>query len=186
MIILGIDPGSRITGLSFLEVYNRKFKLLEALSLKLPDSDDLFVRLGVLGRELENALNRYPVDEVAMESLIYKKNPSTLIKLGQARGVILGKLLERFPHRIFEYSPNLIKSTVSGHGHADKVSIQKALKLVLGDYDYATEDASDATAIALCHALNAGSGLKLNMPTAPITNKKSRGLAAAVSHRVNS
>jgi crossover junction endodeoxyribonuclease RuvC len=66
---------------------------------------------------------------------------------------MLGVLSQNYEHKIFEYSPNLVKSTVVGHGHADKEGIQKFIQTYLGISEFKTHDESDAIAIALCHIL---------------------------------
>ena len=117
-----------------------------------------------------------------MESLIYVKSPTALIKLAQTRGIILSALLDRYEHKIFEYSPNLVKSSAVGHGHADKESVRKFLDMVLGKVNYKTYDESDAAAIALCHIMNRSNKLTGNIPGKK--SKKVGGLAGALSHKL--
>ena len=120
-------------------------------------------------------------DEVALESLIYVKSPTALIKLAQTRGVILSSIVEGYEGKIFEYSPNLVKSTAVGHGHADKESVRKFLDMMIGPKDYKTHDESDAVAIALCHILNRN---KIILNQTPKQKKSGRGLKSALAHKI--
>ena len=121
-------------------------------------SGDFLNRLGAIYESCEKLIAKVRPDEIAIESLIYVKNVNSLAKLAQARGAMIASFMKTHPSRVFEYGPNLIKNTVSGFGHADKTSIQQALKLLFGDsLQFVRHDESDALAIALCHALNRSS-----------------------------
>ena len=117
-----------------------------------------FNRLPLIQRQLQDAIKQYGPDEIALETLIYVKSPTSLIKLAHARGAIIAAIPTRYCDLIFEYAPNLIKTTVTGHGHVDKQGIQRTLSMMLGIQDYCTDDESDALAIALCHALHRRAG----------------------------
>ncbi|MFZ4712785.1 MAG: crossover junction endodeoxyribonuclease RuvC [Bacteriovoracaceae bacterium] len=183
MIVLGIDPGSRKTGFAFVELRGREFKLLHSGILNFEQYDLFLDRIIPIYEETKKLTTLFPVDAVSMESLIYVKSPTALIKLAQTRGVILSALSEVYAHKIFEYSPNLVKSTTVGHGHADKEGIQKFLDMLLGKRTYKTSDESDAIAIALCHLLKATSKLPEKKITKLLTVKKaSRSLKASLSH----
>jgi crossover junction endodeoxyribonuclease RuvC len=113
--------------------------------------------------------------------------------LAQSRGAILAAFFAAAEtldsifdqDKIFEYSPNLIKSSVSGFGHADKLAMQKALNMILGKQSYITHDASDATAAAVCHYLHRNS-LPVKMESHLIKQKslykKKRSLAQSLDH----
>lgn len=150
MIILGIDPGSRVTGYGLIEVNGRKIRYLDSGILKFDHINSFIDRLQIIYEETANLVEKYNPDEVALESLIYVKSVTSLAKLAQARGAMVAALKDK---KCVEYSPNLIKSTVSGHGHASKEAIEKILKLTLGDIKIKRHDESDALAIALCHVL---------------------------------
>lgn len=127
---------------------------------------------------VKSFLKKFPADVVAVESLIYVKSPTALIKLAQARGVMLAALIDcGFEGKIFEYSPNLVKSQTTGHGHSDKLAGQKFLDTVLGKRHYATDDESDALLVAMCHGFYQNKGIQ------PKKNK-GRGLASSVAHRI--
>ena len=118
-------------------------------------------------------------DEISLESLIFVKSPTALIKLAQTRGIIISELVEKYENKIFEYSPNLVKSSTTGHGHAGKESVRKFLDMALGKIDYQTHDESDAAAIAFCHAMNRG---HKKLATTKRTNAK--GLSGSLAHKI--
>jgi crossover junction endodeoxyribonuclease RuvC len=176
---LGIDPGSITTGWALLNVSGNKVSYLDSGVLKFDQKKEFLQRtleIKVKTRELIQTLNP---DEISLESLIFVKSPTALIKLSQTRGIIISELIEKFENKIFEYSPNLVKSSTTGHGHAEKDSVRKFLDMVLGKVDYQTHDESDAAAIAFCHAVNRGSK-KLSQTK----KSKSKGLAGSLAHKI--
>lgn len=178
MLVLGIDPGSVNTGWALLESVGKKVNYVDSGVLSFNASVNFLERLAQIKKLSDNLLERFCPDEVAFESLIFVKNPSSAIKLAQTRGVILSSFVERYQGKIFEYSPTVVKSVASGHGHADKESMKKFMDMVLGKRDYKTHDESDAAAIALCHILNKDSKVSTIKRT-----KGSRGLAASLAHK---
>jgi crossover junction endodeoxyribonuclease RuvC len=106
-------------------------------------------------------LKKYQPDEVSIESLIYVKSVDALSKLAQARGAMIAAFSHTHQGKIFEYAPNLVKVSVTGHGHADKVAVDKALSMMFGKINFKTADESDALAIAVCHALNRNVKIRL-------------------------
>jgi crossover junction endodeoxyribonuclease RuvC len=178
LLILGIDPGSVKTGWGLIEIQGRKMNYVASGVLSFNGSDEFLYRLKEIKHKIETLFDDLSPHEVAMESLIFVKSPTALIKLAQTRGVILSAAMKDHADKIFEYSPNLIKSSTTGHGHASKESIQKFLKMTLGVSSFKTHDESDALAVAICHAVNRG-----KTPT-KTTRTKSRGLAASVKHKI--
>lgn len=154
MKILGIDPGSRKAGFAVIEVIGRRFHYLDSGALRYDHIDEFLHRLGEIYQSCLALPQKYPIDEIALESLIYVKGPTSLMKLAQARGAMIAAFSHTHKTKIFEYSPNLVKSSVAGHGHTSKEGIQKSLELIFGKGHYKTNDESDALAIALCHGLN--------------------------------
>ena len=154
MIILGIDPGSRKTGFGIIKVVGRKIEYIDSGVLRYDNVSDFLQRLGIIYDSILKLILKYEPSQVAFESLIYVKSVTSLAKLAQARGAMIAACQSRGDLGVFEYSPNLIKSSVAGFGHADKASIAKALSYVFGKRDYKTSDESDALAVALCHFMN--------------------------------
>lgn len=154
MLFLGIDPGSRKAGFGLIEQIGKSFRYVDSGCLRYDKIDNFMDRLGVVYRSCSELVEKYQPDEIAVESLIYVKSVPALAKLAQARGAMIAAFMETHQGKIQEYSPNLIKSTVTGHGHANKESVEKSLKMVFGQtLEFKTNDESDAVAIALCHAL---------------------------------
>lgn len=157
MIILGIDPGSRKAGYGLIEVSGRKISYLASGVLRYDKESEFIDRLGMIFKSIEEVLEHFKPAEVAIESLIYVKSVTSLAKLAQARGAMIAALMETHKGNVFEYSPNLIKSSVTGHGHANKESVEKALQMIFAEkLVFKSNDESDALAIAICHALNRG------------------------------
>ena len=183
MIVLAIDPGSVTAGYALLEKDGRKINYIKSGILKFK-SDDVFLdRVKDIFDQTHKLLEEHHPDEIALESLIFVKSPTALIKLAQSRGTMLAALTQRFHQKIYEYSPNLVKSTVTGHGHADKEGVQKFLKTFLGLENFKTHDESDAVAIALCHLLNRGT-VQLPPEKKKSGKKLGNGLANALAHKI--
>ncbi len=152
MIILGIDPGSVVTGFGLVEHLNRKNRLLKCGCIRPGNKLEFSQRLLYIYDHLLALVADVCPDEVALESVFYGVNTQSLIKLCQARGAILTALANSdLP--IFEYSPREVKRAVVGRGSASKEQVQFMIQRLLGkeavDRGF---DATDAVAIALCHA----------------------------------
>ncbi|MFT6631770.1 MAG: crossover junction endodeoxyribonuclease RuvC [Bacteriovoracaceae bacterium] len=188
MLVLGIDPGSLVTGWALLKSEGNKVHYISSGVLRFDKDLKFLNRLTQIKKESEKLIAQLDPTEVALESLIFVKSPTALIKLAQTRGVILSSIVEKFEGKIFEYSPNLVKSSAVGHGHADKESVRKVLDMIFGQKDYATHDESDAVAVALCHIMNkttiSSMGKIQNGNTQVKTKKSKGGLAAALAHKI--
>ena len=161
MIILGIDPGSRKAGFSVLDVQGKKMTYVASGVMKFDHVDEFIDRLGLIYSACNDLIEKYKPDEVAIEGLIYVKRVDALSKLAQARGAMIAAFKKEDSLKVFEYSPNLIKSSVTGHGHATKEAVDKSLSMIFGKMTFKTSDESDALAIAVCHALNRNMKMKL-------------------------
>lgn len=184
MIVLAIDPGSVTAGYALLQKEGRKITYLASGIMKFNANDEFLHRVKDIFEQTQKLLEEYSPDEIALESLIFVKSPTALMKLAQSRGTMLAALTQKFHGKIHEYSPNLVKSTVAGHGHADKEGIQKILQQYLGVTNFKTHDESDALAIALCHLLHEGT---LQLPKTKSSKGSKKGgnsLASALAHRI--
>lgn len=161
MIILGIDPGSRKAGYALIDVQGKKISYIASGVLKYDHVDEFLERLGMIYQTCDELMTKYQPDEVSVEALIYVKSVDALSKLAQARGAMIAAFSRTRLGRIFEYAPNAVKSSVTGHGHADKEAIDKAMTMMFGKLTFKTSDESDALAIAVCHALNRNMKLRL-------------------------
>jgi len=191
LLVLGIDPGSITTGWALLRSEGNKIHYVSSGVLSFDKSTDFLQRLSEIKEKSDQLFGELSPDEISFESLIYVKSPTALIKLAQTRGILLSACVEKYKNKIYEYSPNFIKSSTVGHGHADKQSVQKFLDMLLGKRDYQTHDESDAVIIALCHILNRRNSvvdksrsLKDKKVTTKKTSRAGRGLAASLAHKV--
>lgn len=177
MIILGVDPGSLKMGWALINLVGKRIDYLDSGVLVFDQKLEFLERTLEIKKKVQDLVKKNNPDEVSLESLIYVKSPTALIKLAQARGIVISELVEVCPGKIFEYSPNLVKMSTVGHGHASKESVQKFLDMTLGKREYKTHDESDALAIAICHALNR------HAPTLK-RSRKSSTLKNSLSHKV--
>jgi crossover junction endodeoxyribonuclease RuvC len=160
--ILGVDPGSRRTGYGCIDVIGNQIRLVAHGTLKLSNVSGkseipLEKRLLLLHEKLTAVIGELKPSVLAIERVFFAKNALSALKLGQARGVaILSGAIHGL--EIAEYSPNEIKMAVVGHGQADKEQVARMVKLLTGCKEFATNDDSDAVAIAICHAQRSVAG----------------------------
>jgi crossover junction endodeoxyribonuclease RuvC len=154
MRLLGLDPGLRHTGWGVIEAAGNRLTHIANGVVHSDGKQALAVRLVALYRQLGVILDLYRPDEAAVEETFVNKNPSSTLKLGVARGVVLLAPAER-GLLVAEYSANLVKKSVVGVGHADKVQVQAMVRRLLPGCTLASPDAADALAVAICHAHHA-------------------------------
>lgn len=149
-IILGIDPGSRITGYGVIRVEKNRHIYLTSGSLKLT-ADNLTERLQQIFLGLQKIIQTYEPVEAAIEQVFMHQNPGSALKLGQARGAaIVATANHKIP--VAEYSARQVKQAVVGHGAAKKEQVQHMVRVLLNLSGMPDFDAADALAVALCHA----------------------------------
>lgn len=151
MRIIGIDPGLRNTGWGVLDARDNRLSFVAEGTVTSNAKDDLAQRLVQLYDGLINVIETWTPDMAAVEETFVNKNPNSTLKLGQARGIAL-LVPARLGLSVGEYSPNLIKKTVVGAGHAAKDQVQMMVKTLLPGSGNAGPDAADALAVAICHA----------------------------------
>ena len=148
--ILGIDPGSRTTGVGIIDTDGRNNKLQHFQAIKCGNGE-FPQRLKIIFTEITALIQQYKPDEVAIETVFLAKNANSAIKLGQARGAaICAAVAMDLP--VYEYAPKAIKQSVVGKGAATKEQVQYMIKLLLNISENVQEDAADALAVAICHA----------------------------------
>ena len=156
MIILGIDPGTAITGYGVIENKQGKLKAVDYGCILTDKKLKMSERLDFLGEELKKIIKKYKPQAMAVEELFFFKNAKTIITVGQARGVILfvGKNIgKKTGLDIYEYTPLQVKQAVVGYGRADKNQVQQMVKSILGLNEVPKpDDAADALAVAICCA----------------------------------
>lgn len=158
MIIMGIDPGIGITGYGFIEYENTKscdkFKLITSGSIQTDKTAPHPKRLLELKSDLDFLIKKYSPDCASVEQLFFFKNQKTIIPVAQARGVIL-LTLEENSIPMFEYTPLVVKQTITGHGRADKTEVKMMVKNFIElDKNIKLDDTIDSVALAICHAQN--------------------------------
>lgn len=152
--ILGIDPGSRVTGYGLIESDGRKSRHITSGCIRTIQKD-FSARLGEIYTDIQSIVNDEIPNQAAVEQVFVAKNPSSALKLGQARGAAVTALVVAgLP--VYEYSPRSVKQALVGTGAATKEQVQHMVKILL-NLDAKKNlalDQSDALAIALCHAHN--------------------------------
>ena len=155
MRLIGLDPGLRHTGWGVIEAVGNRLSHVADGVVKTDDSRDLSARLSQLYDGLIEIVRQYQPAEAAIEETFVNVNPTSTLKLGQARGIAL--LVPAHAGLVVaEYPPNLVKKSVVGTGHATKTQVQVMVKMLLPGARIASADAADALAVAICHAHHRG------------------------------
>ncbi|MFO7984003.1 MAG: crossover junction endodeoxyribonuclease RuvC [Desulfuromonadales bacterium] len=164
MRILGIDPGTRITGYGLVEKRGNQLLHIDNGAIATRSNRDLADRLKTIHDGLGEIIERYRPEAVAVEQIFVDRNVQSALKLGHARGTaLLVGVNAGLP--VFEYSATQVKSGVVGYGKASKNQVQQMVKMLLSLPEIAQEDASDALAVAICHAHSYGLGSRLEKLT---------------------
>jgi crossover junction endodeoxyribonuclease RuvC len=150
MRILGIDPGSRLTGFGIIEDSPRGYKYIASGSIRIK-ADYFPDRLKQIFDGILEIVDNYQPDQMAIEQVFMHKNADSALKLGQARGAAICAVQTRgMP--VFEYAARQVKQAVVGKGAADKLQVQHMVKILLNIQGELSCDASDALGIGICHA----------------------------------
>ncbi|WED44065.1 crossover junction endodeoxyribonuclease RuvC [Legionella cardiaca] len=149
-IILGIDPGSRITGYGIIQEERRKIRYIDSGCIRTSEGE-LSHRLLQIFDGICQLMDDYHPDEVAIEQVFLHQNPSSALKLGHARGVAM---VAAASHRVkvSEYSAREVKQSVVGYGAAQKEQVKHMVVKLLMLNSAPQNDAADALAIAICHS----------------------------------
>jgi crossover junction endodeoxyribonuclease RuvC len=149
--ILGIDPGLRRTGWGVVEIEGNRLGFLGCGSVTTDERHALAARLVVIHDGLMRILGEFRPDEAAVEATFVNKDAKATLKLGQARGVAM-VVPAKAGLPVAEYAPNLVKKSIVGAGHGDKMQIRMMIGVLLPKADPSSDDAADALAIAVTHA----------------------------------
>src|SRR6185312_509623 len=149
--ILGIDPGLRRTGWGMVESDGNRLIYVACGSLETSERLALGVRLLAIHDGLTKVIDEFAPHEAAVEATFVNANGASTLKLGQARGIAM-LVPAKAGLAVAEYAPNLVKKTIVGTGHGEKVQIRMMIGVLLPKADPQSEDAADALAIAVCHA----------------------------------
>ena len=150
MRILGIDPGSRITGFAVIEAHGDRLRpcgygVIRTGSGELPE------RLGAIFEGVGRVIDELVPEALAIESVFLARNAQSALKLGHARGAALCAAT-RAGLSVYEYAPRAVKLAVVGSGRAEKAQIQHMMRQILQIEEALPADAADALAVAVCHA----------------------------------
>jgi crossover junction endodeoxyribonuclease RuvC len=167
-IIIGIDPGSRITGYGVIRVEGNQHFYLASGCLRLT-GENANNRLQKIFSGLQEVVRLYQPNEAAIEQVFMHENPNSALKLGQARGAAIVSI--GLP--VSEYSARQIKQSVVGYGAAKKEQVQHMVKCLLKYSNSLQADEADALAVALCHAHTRYSLNKLQLKSMPRKRKTS-------------
>ena len=152
MIVIGVDPGSRVTGYSFITKQKNRFRLVEAGCIKTKPNAPIPERLHHIHVELDKLILKHHPTSAAIEEIFSGKSIKSALLLGQARGVAL-MTLGKHNLAVSAYHPNKIKKNVGGHGKAGKNEMIRVVSMLLGVTEPLQSDAADATAIAMTHLM---------------------------------
>jgi crossover junction endodeoxyribonuclease RuvC len=150
MRVLGIDPGTAITGYAVVEEMEGRLSLVAIGVVETPAKTPLPARLQSIYAGLQGVIAEHTPETAAVEELFFSRNTRTAMSVGEARGVVLLALADAgLP--IVEYTPMQIKQAVTGYGSADKRQVQEMVRLLLSLPDIPRpDDAADAAAVAIC------------------------------------
>lgn len=151
MRLIGLDPGLRVTGWGVIEARDNRLTHVADGAVKTDEAAPMSARLAALFEALAQVIDLFTPEEAAVEETFVSRNPSSTLKLGQARGVVmLAPARAGIP--VAEYSTNLVKKSLVGAGHAAKNQVELMIRILLPGAELATPDAADALAVAVCHA----------------------------------
>jgi crossover junction endodeoxyribonuclease RuvC len=155
-IILGIDPGTTITGYGLISVTGKTPSLITLGIIDLRKKTDHFQKIRTIFEETLALIDRYHPDEFAIEAPFFGKNVQSMLKLGRAQGAAISAALYRdLP--VAEYAPRMIKMSITGQGQASKEQVATMLRTILSFHDKKLLlDATDALGAALCHFYQSG------------------------------
>ncbi len=152
MRVLGIDPGSRITGWGIIEENGGVLKLIDcgAICTTQKAGVPFSARLAHIYKELHAIIAHHRPQEAAIEEVFTAQNAKSALKLGQARGVAVAAAASHaLP--VFDYEPTLVKKSIVGVGRAEKTQVAYMVKILLNTKEEWPIDTSDALGVAICH-----------------------------------
>jgi len=148
--ILGIDPGSQLTGFGIVEGHKHEIRYIACGCIRL-QAETLPLRLQEIFSGISQIITEYQPQVAVIEQVFMHRNANSALKLGQARGAAIVACTQ-YNVPVYEYAATHVKQAVVGHGHAHKEQVQYMVKMLLGLSKQPQVDAADALAIALCHA----------------------------------
>jgi crossover junction endodeoxyribonuclease RuvC len=151
-IIVGIDPGTVVTGFAFIACRNNQIDVLDFGCIRPPSQKLLSDRYLIIFEDLDKLFSKYGPNEMAIETQFVHKNVQSALKLGSAQGAAIIQA-KKHQLKIYGYSPTEVKRAITGTGKAHKTQLQGAVTKLCGLKEYPKpQDAADALGIAICHA----------------------------------
>ncbi|MBW2064910.1 MAG: crossover junction endodeoxyribonuclease RuvC [Deltaproteobacteria bacterium] len=150
MIVLGVDPGSVVTGYGLIEKKGDKMTCIHSSAINLPRDLPFFQRIHDIYQTMVDVMTRFSPREMAIEDMFFAKNVKSALKIGHARGAVLIAATQ-CGLKIFEYSPLEIKKAVVGYGRATKEQVRSMVQVILKLNYQPDLDTADALAAAICH-----------------------------------
>ena len=160
MRILGIDPGSRITGYGVITARGHELGFIACGTIRTGGEADFSRRLLTIFRDLCEVIETHQPEVAAVEDIFISSNPRSALKLGHARGAAVVAAQHR-GLSIVDYTPRRVKQCVAGYGQAEKSQVQAMVRTLLALDSPPSQDAADALAVAICHAHHAAAGGRL-------------------------
>ena len=152
MIILGIDPGFAIVGYGIVEKTNTGIRVIDYGVITTHKDTPFPERLVQIDNAINQIIDTYHPDAMAMEELFFKNNITTCIQVAEARGILMLNSMKKIGN-LYEYTPLQIKQALTGNGRAEKAQVQYMVKAILSLKSIPKpDDAADALAVALTHA----------------------------------
>ena len=149
--IIGIDPGSRVTGYGIIDSDRGQLGFVTCGVVKTTPDYPFAARLNEIFDGINEVVQIHNPDVAAVEDVFLSANPRTAIKLGQARGAAIVAAMQN-GISVTDYSPRKVKQAVAGYGQAEKEQVQHMVRVLLRLKGQPSSDASDALAVAICHA----------------------------------
>ena len=150
MIVLGVDPGSRVTGYGLIEKRLNRMTCVDAGTITPSARLPFYQRIHMIFQAMSEIMDKYHPEEMAIEDVFYEKNVKSSFKIGHARGAVLIAAVQ-CGVKIFEYTPLEIKKSVVGYGRATKEQVRAMAQVILRLRGIPSLDASDALGTAICH-----------------------------------
>jgi crossover junction endodeoxyribonuclease RuvC len=149
-LVLGVDPGSLVTGYGLVEKKKGKLSCLHAGAIVASNRVPFYQRIHNIFDSMVELMGQYRPHEMAIEDIFFAKNVKSAMKIGHARGAVLIAAVQ-CGVKIFEYTPLEIKKSVVGYGRASKEQVRSMVNVILGIKELEKLDTSDALAAAICH-----------------------------------
>lgn len=176
MRVLGIDPGSGVTGWGVVERSARGVRYIASGTISTRGCDSFAARLRRIHDQIRAVVRQWSPDAVGLERAFVARNVQSAFRLGEARGAALVGIAAEGVE-VHEYTPAAVKLAVAGSGRADKVQVGRGINQLLGLEEQLPHDATDALAVAVCHVHASRLAVRLQLPNA------ARELAGGISRR---